>query len=281
MAKAFKTLGKTIALAGLFFGFGLQAQNQPEETVLAENGSLIETEDESQWPEFSASLTYASAYLYNGFIWNSGNVFHPEISLEWKGFFAGVWATWDCTNANGEHDDEFEEWNYYLGYGHSFPDLPTFGELHLELTWVYYDFPSFTDTNYQDLMLKATLEDLPLKPALTAAWNYEDDIFWLGLETKHSVPVSCISDKLSFDMCGELFWNNRKYNDYNYDVNKSALAALQLKAGLNYQVCEYFNLGPFVACAWAIEKDLRKAWREDSMNNAFNVLWGFALNAEF
>lgn len=261
----------------------LKAQDSTATPETAPGGSVavVETQEESNLPTLSATVNYASAYIYNGFIWNSGNVLQPEISLDWKGFFAGAWATWDCMDDNGEQDNDFEEWNYYAGYGHTFADVPALGALSLEGTYTYYDFPGFPESDYQEISFKATLDDVLLQPSLTVAWEFEDDTYWASLGASHSVALTAISEKLSLDMEGELFWNNAKYNWWTYGVDKNALAALQIKAGLNYAVCDYCSFGPFVICAWALDHDLREVWKDDAMNSAFNVLWGFALNAEF
>lgn len=267
----------------MLLSVGLKAQDASDtyKTPPAEPIVVVETEDESNMPTLSATITYASAYIYNGFVWNSGNVWQPEISLEWKGFFAGAWATWDCMDDNGMQDNDFEEWNYYAGYGYSFTDVPVLGALSLEATYTYLDYPSFSELDTQEISLKATLDELLLQPSLTIAWDFENDTFWTSLGGEYSVPLSIIDEKLSLDLEGALFWANSKYNDYNYGVAKNALAALQFKAGLTCAPCDHCDFGPFVIVAWALDHDLREVWRDDPMNNSCNVLWGFALNLEF
>lgn len=283
MKSIWSALGVTALGAMMLFGVELKAQDSAVAQVTApdESAAVVETQEESNLPTLSATLTYASAYIYNGFIWNSGNVLQPDISLEWKGFFVGAWGNWDCMDDNGEQDDDFEEWDFYAGYGHTFADVPVLGALSLEGTYTYYKFPSFSEGDYQEISMKATLDDVLLQPSLLVAWDFEDDTYWASLGASHSVALSVISEKLSLDMEGELFWNNAKYNRWTYGVDKNALAALQVTTGLNYAVCDHFSCGPFVLFAWALDHDLREVWKDDPMNSTCNVLWGFALNAEF
>jgi len=282
MKSILSALGFTALGTLMLLSVELKAQDSTAtpETVPGGSVAVVETQEESNMPTLSATLTYASAYIYNGFIWNSGNVWQPDVSIAWKGFYAGAWGNWDCMDDVGQ-DNDFEEWDYYAGYGHTFADVPVLGAISLEATYTYYDFPSFSEGDYQEISLKTTLDDVLLQPSLTVAWDFEDDLYWASLGASHSVAISPISDKLSLDMEGELFWNNAKYNRWTYGVDKNALAVFQFTAGLNYAVCDYCSFGPFVTFAWALEHDLREVWKDDPMNSACNFLWGFALSADF
>ena len=283
MKSILSALGFTALGTLMLLSVELKAQDSTATPETASGGSaaVVETQEESTMPTLSATVTYASAYMFHGLIFNSGNVLQPDISIAWKGFYAGVWANWDFMDDNGTQNNDFEEWDYYAGYGYTFADVPALGALSLEATYTYYDYPSFSDSDTQEISLAATLDDVLLQPSVTVGWDFENDLFWASIGGSHSVALVAISDKLSLDMEGELYWANTKYNDYNYGVAKNALTAIQFTAGLNYAVCDYCSFGPFMICSWALDHDLREVWKDDEMNSAFNVLWGFALSAEF
>lgn len=242
---------------------------------------IEQPEDDSKWPTISANVNYASAYMYNGFLWNSGNVLQADISLEWQGFYAGAWTNWDFMDDNGYQNNDFEEWDYFAGYDHTFDDVAGLGAITLGAVFTYFDYPSFPEWDCPEIGLSVCLDDVLLSPNATINWDYEDDRYWASLGGSHSIVVSPISEKLSVDMEGNLYWANSRYNYWNYGVATNALTAFQFKAGLSYAVCDHFSFGPFMLCAWALDHELRDVWKDDIQNNAFNVLWGFALSAEY
>ena len=57
--------------------------------------------------------------------------------------------------------------------------------------------------------------------------------------------------------------------------------SLCVQPTLNYEITENVSVGTYVLMGWALDSDVRRDWKDDENNNAFNVCWGLNLTLSF
>ena len=238
----------------------------------------------NEWrPQVDFTLDWSSRYIDLGEVLNPDPVGQADLCLSLKGFYVGVWTCVDFTDVNGYHNEP-EEWNYYLGYEYTFTDVPGVESLTIDLGWTYCDCPRDASSDSQEFHLGIQLEDVLLAPTVVVTWDYEDDIWWVEAGVSHEMPLEFISEKLLFGTALDLVWGNTRWNggfDKGDDAYKNALATAALTTELTYQLTENISFGPYMIVAWALDHDIREKFRDDSINNACNFVWGIKLNMEF
>ncbi len=256
--------------------------------VFAQQGlalsDLVQSASNDEWrPEVSLTLDWTSRYIDKGEVSNPDPVGQVDLSLSLKGFYVGVWTCVDFTDVNG-YRNEPEEWNYYLGYEYKFTGVPGVESLTIDLGWTYCDCPRNSSSDNQEIGLSIALEDVRLSPTVVFTWDYEDDIWCVEAGVSHEMPLKFISEKLLFGTSLDLAWGNTRWNgglDKGDDTYKNALATATLTTELTYQLTENISFGPYTIVAWALDHDIREKFRDDSINNACNFVWGIKLNMEF
>lgn len=244
----------------------------------------MQSDESNEWrPEVGLTLDWSSRYLDKGEVLTPDPIGQADLSLALKGFYVGVWTCVDFTDVN-DYRNEPEEWNYYLGYEHTFSDLPVLESLSIDLSWTYCDCPRDSSSDSQELGLGIALGDILLAPTVVLTWDYEDDIWCVEAGISHDMPLECISEKLLFGVGLDLVWGNARWNggfDKGDDAYKNALATAVLTTELTYQFTENIAFGPYLIAAWALDHDIRGKFRDDSINNACNFVWGIQLSMEF
>ena len=117
-------------LLSMIFAFAcvLSAQDVPE--------AAMESEESGMAPSISFMTGYYTKNMGEGVISNPERNIQSELEIGMFGFHAGITGIFDLTNATGYRND-FEEFDYSLGYGYTFEDVPCIGALSLDLTWTY------------------------------------------------------------------------------------------------------------------------------------------------
>ena len=109
----------------------------------------------------SASVDFASAYVFRGETANDGFVIQPSIEGEVKGVTVGVWANIDVDNVA---NDQVSEIDLYLGYG-----LGSIGGWDLSAGYCEYTYPGADDAPDTDPVTVQDEDDGESEISLTAS----------------------------------------------------------------------------------------------------------------
>ena len=247
-------------------------------TALAARGeesAAVEAEEAVSWrPTVTYSQTWSSRNMGEGVVTNPRSITESALALEWQGFSVGVTGIYDFTDDAG-YDNDFEEWDYILGYSRTFEDLGPLGSVTAGLVWTYYDIPHASQDDYQELTLALSLDDIPLTPSLEINWDYENGTWWFKGAIAHSLEL--IPERLSWESTLELHYGNSRWTG----IDKAAFTTAVLTTGPSLTLTDNISLDANVAFAHGIDSAMRQAMRDDEANNATNVVFSVALNLEF
>ncbi|MGN0878568.1 MAG: hypothetical protein ACI4WT_03815 [Oligosphaeraceae bacterium] len=247
-------------------------------TALSAHGeepSPVAAAEESSWrPTVTYSQSWSSRNMGEGVVTNPRSIAESALSLEWQGLSVGVTGIYDFTDDAG-YDNDFEEWDYILGYSRTFEDLGPLGAVTAGLTWTYYDIPRASQDDYQELTLALSLDDIPLTPSLEINWDYENGTWWFKGAIAHSLEL--IPERLSWESTLELHYGNSRWTG----LDKAAFTTAVLTTGPSLTLTDHVSLDANVALAHGIDSAMRQALRDDEANHATNVVFTVAINLEF
>ena len=84
-------------------------------------------------------------------------------------------------------------------------------------------------------------------------------------------------DDLSGAVCLVLTDARTQYSGADH----TTIYRLCVQPTLNYEITENVSVGTYVLMGWALDSDVRRDWKDDENNNAFNVCWGLNLTLSF
>lgn len=234
-------------------------------------------------PELSLSLELRSRDFNEGFIDNPDWNFGHELELSWHGFFIGLWGQFDLSDVN-DYKRSVSRWEYFVGYEHEFELDNSLESLTLGIEYLYNDINRDNSEDTQELTVYGNLGCF-LEPGFEVTWDFENDVWYGNFNINYDYEFDGSLDWLSITNTLELWWGNSRFNGGLHDEGqpgyKSGLTSLVYTVGAECRIGESVNFGPFVQMAWALNKDIRQEWKDDPMNNAFNVCYGLALNITF
>jgi uncharacterized protein (TIGR02001 family) len=106
-----------------------------------------------QAADVSASVDFASAYVFRGVTLNNGLVMQPGVEVsgfpideQYGSFAIGMWANYDLDDEDGDGSD-FSEVDYYISY-----TLPV-TVMDVSVTYTEYDYPDSGSENDQEIAL--------------------------------------------------------------------------------------------------------------------------------
>ena len=260
-----------------------------------EAGRALGLQAEADRPEFKLELDWASKYVYNGMVYNNQAVLLGDLSMEFQGFYVGVWGAYDLTHfqsRNGyvgsdeglygsERKWRFEEVNPYVGYYYTFEDVEGIGPITLDLSWTYYHYPSATDGNSGAIMLSVSLDEVYksgrscLAVKLSGAHDYKIEENWLVLG---GIYTYALDKKAAFELqfSGDLYWGDTTFmSEYGGDGRGLSFAVFEL--ALNCQANEWLCISPHLGVSCALDPDVRDWTRQDDDYGRFNSrrnYWG-------
>jgi len=247
----------------------------------------VEESSRPAWlPTLELSLDHTSRYMSEGNVGNPDAINTISLTAEWGindnfAFHIGGVAIIDETDACG-NDDNVEEWDWLVGFTATTPELGKLGKLEVNFDYIYYNYPRDgahthdTDTKEYEIDVNAT--DLFLSPGIAFVHDFENDTIKANANVTYEHDLEFISDKLGFECPVELWFGNHQYTGSTSDT---AVYSLCVQPTLNYEINEHVSIGTYVQMAWAMDGRVRKDWKDDENNNAFNVCWGLNLTTKF
>ena len=237
-------------------------------------------------PSLELSLEHTSRYMSEGNVGNPDAINTIGLTAEWGitdnlSFHLGGISILDETDATG-NDDNVEEWDWLAGFGFSLPDVAGIGTLEFKVDYIYYNYPHDkththdTDTKEYEIDVNAT--DVFLSPGIAFVHDFENDAIKANVNVTYEQELKQINEHLSFECPFEAWAGNHQYTGSTSDT---AMYSLCAQPTLAYEISENVSISAFVQMGWALDGRVRKDWKDDENNNAFNVCWGLNLTASF
>ena len=267
------------ALSGMMLaGAVMAAEEAPKEAEKEERSALI--------PSLELSLDHTSRYMSEGNVGNPDSINTISLTAEWGitenfAVHVGGVAIIDETDACGNNDN-VEEWNWLAGFKFSIPEIKGIGTLEFNFDYIYYNYPRDKDHNYtadtKEYEIDVNATDLFLSPGIAFVHDFENDVIKGNVNITYEQKLEKISEQLSFECPVELWCGNHQYTG---STRHTAVYSLCIQPTLKYEINEHFSIGAYTQMGWAIDGSVRRDWKEDENNNAFNVCWGLNLTANF
>ena len=255
--------------------------------VMAEDAQETVKDGRSAWlPSLELSLDHTSRYMSEGNVGNPDPIDTISLTAEWGitdnvAFHIGGTAIVDETDAcDNEHN--VEEWDWSAGVTFSLADIPGIGTLEFTADYIYYNYPRDgahthdTDTKEYEIDVNAT--DLFLNPGVVFVHDFEHDVIKANVNVTYEQELAFISEKLGFECPIEVWFGNHQYTA---STSGTTAYSVCVQPTLTYEINENFSIGAYVQMGWALDSRVRRDWREDENNSAFNVCWGLNLTTKF
>ncbi len=259
-------------------------------TAIAQEEAAEESERPAWLPSLELSLDHTSRYMSEGNVGNPDPINTISLTAEWGitdnfAFHIGGVAIIDETDACG-NDDNVEEWDWLTGVTFTLP-----GGIEVNIDYIYYNYPRnkadeetgktqhdhAIDTKEYEIDVTAT--ELPLSPGIVFVHDFENDVIKANVNVTYEQELSFISDKLGFECPVELWAGNHQYT--KGCTEHTVVYSTCVQPTLTYEISENVSIGTYVQMGWAINSKVRRDWKEDENNCAFNICWGLNLTATF
>ncbi|MBR4673686.1 MAG: hypothetical protein IKP00_04405 [Victivallales bacterium] len=249
-------------------------------TAMAQEEAAEESDRPAWLPSLELSLDHTSRYMSEGNVGNPDPINTLSLTAEWGitdnfAFHIGGVSIIDETNAC-DHDDNVEEWDWLAGITFGLP-----GGIEVNIDYIYYNYPwdehkHNVDTKEYEIDVTAT--ELPLSPGIVFVHDFENDVIKANVNVTYEQELSFISDKLGFECPVELWVGNHQYTG---STSHTAVYSVCVQPTLNFAITENISIGTYLQMGWALDSRVRRDWKEDENNCAFNICWGLNLTATF
>ena len=290
-----KKFAAFLMMLTLVASFSVFAQEAPEAPEAPETPA-VEAEESSAWiPSLELSATWGSKYMCDGKVVNPNAMTFLDAFMTLNGFYVDLWAAMDMSHWNRpdggsyayKNDRQYraEEVDYVIGYAYTFEDLLPISPLTIDVAYKYFQYPRAYFDHDEPLDMTIYLDNLlgeESKYTLGTGVTFRYDLNWYTWYGWYDVTLgTSITDKLSAKVSAKVFWGTKNKMRQAYGLNRDVISSLEVKGDLSYQVCENITLGAFVDCGWALDHEIRQAWKDDSINNEEHFRFGMSLAYAF
>ncbi|MCR4574520.1 MAG: hypothetical protein K5787_12210, partial [Lentisphaeria bacterium] len=235
----------------------------------------------------------SSRYMSEGNVGNPDAIDTLSLTLEWGitdnlSFHIGGVGIYDETDVCGNRRN-IEEWDWLAGLTYTTPKYDVIGKIEISFDYIYYNYPrnkadeltGKTLHNHtidtKEYEIDVTAVDLFLSPGIAFVHDFENDVIKANVNVTFEQKLEKISEKLAFECPVELWFGNHQYSGADH----TTIYSLCVQPTLNYEITENVSVGTYVLMGWALDSDVRRDWKDDENNNAFNVCWGLNLTLSF
>jgi len=261
--------------------------------LFAQEAESAEDSRPAWLPTLELSLDHSSRYISEGNVGNPDAIDTLSLTLGWDitdnlNFHIGGVGIYDETDACGNRRN-IEEWNWLAGLTYTTPEFDAIGKIEIKLDYIYYNYPRnkadaltgktlhnhTVDTKEYEIDITAV--DLFLSPGIVFVHDFENDVIKANVNVTFEQKLEKISENLTFECPVELWFGNHQYSGTDH----TTVYSLCVQPTLNYEITENVSVGTYVLMGWALDSDVRRDWKDDENNNAFNVCWGLNLTLSF
>ena len=246
-------------------------------------------------PDVSVGIDYCSKQVTRGLIDNEEGIATLSAAIEWEGFsfeVDGIFNTTDEMEEDGYDAWDNTEVDYIFGYGYTFGaddfGLPTDIELALDYTYEWDNGGELEDDDHvQYIHASIGLPEVFLSPTLAGEWML--DQFhgqYYSLELSHTFELVAGEGEdadpavgLTLSLVQGLA--DKKYNEDDMEKDFWAFRDTTLTATLDWIVCDYLTVSPYISYSDHFGGPVRKAAKCDEHDDTYHFYGGVAVSASF
>ena len=246
-------------------------------------------------PDVSVGIDYCSKQVTRGLIDNEEGIATLSAAIEWEGFsfeVDGIFNTTDEMEEDGYDAWDNTEVDYIFGYGYTFGaddfGLPTDIELALDYTYEWDNGGELEDDDHvQYIHASIGLPDVFLSPTLAGEWML--DQFhgqYYSLELSHTFELVAGEGEDADPAVGLTLsvvqgLADKKYNEDDLEKDFWAFRDTTLTATLDWIVCDYLTVSPYISYSDHFGGPVRKAAKCDEHDDTYHFYGGVAVSASF
>ena len=246
-------------------------------------------------PTVEAGIDYCSKQVTRGLIDNEEGIATLSAAIEWEGFsfeVDGIFNTTDEMEEDGYDAWDNTEVDYIVGYGYTF-DADDYGlftdvELALDYTYEWDNGGEYEDDDHvQYIHASIGLPEVFLSPTLAGEWML--DQFhgqYYSLELSHTFELVAGEGEdadpavgLTLSLVQGLA--DKKYNEDDMEKDFWAFRDTTLTASLDWIVCDYLTVSPYISYSDHFAGPVRKAAKCDEHDDTYHFYGGVAVSASF
>ena len=246
-------------------------------------------------PDVSVGVDYCSKQVTRGLIDNEEGIATLSAAIEWEGFSFEVDGIFNVTDEMEE--DGYDAWDntevdYIFGYGYTFGaddfGLPTDIELGLDYTYEWDNGGELEDDDHvQYIHASIGLPEVFLSPTLAGEWML--DQFhgqYYSLELSHTFELVAGEGEDADPAVGLTLsvvqgLADKKYNEDDLEKDFWAFRDTTLTATLDWIVCDYLTVSPYISYSDHFGGPVRKAAKCDEHDDTYHFYGGVAVSASF
>ena len=246
-------------------------------------------------PDVSVGIDYCSKQVTRGLIDNEEGIATLSAAIEWEGFsfeVDGIFNTTDEMEEDGYDAWDNTEVDYIFGYGYTFGaddfGLPTDIELALDYTYEWDNGGEYEDDDHvQYIHASIGLPEVFLSPTLAGEWML--DQFhgqYYSLELSHTFELVAGEGEDADPAVGLTLsvvqgLADKKYNEDDLEKDFWAFRDTTLTATLDWIVCDYLTVSPYISYSDHFGGPVRKAAKCDEHDDTYHFYGGVAVSASF
>lgn len=246
-------------------------------------------------PDVSVGIDYCSKQVTRGLIDNEEGIATLSAAIEWEGFsfeVDGIFNTTDEMEEDGYDAWDNTEVDYIVGYGYTFGaddyGLPTDIELGLDYTYEWDNGGELEkDDHVQYIHASIGLPEVFLSPTLAGEWML--DQFhgqYYSLELSHTFELVAGEGEDADPAVGLTLsvvqgLADKKYNEDDLEKDFWAFRDTTLTATLDWIVCDYLTVSPYISYSDHFGGPVRKAAKCDEHDDTYHFYGGVAVSASF
>lgn len=252
--------------------------------VLSGSVAFSQDAEESSDPHLGVTVdfTYASQYMWKGYdIYRGDGAFQPSVTLDYAGFYAGVWGSWADSSGN----EDLTEVDLLFGYKRQLFEDQWYA-VDASLGYTYYMYPKFNDSiDAQDVTLGLALPNLiPLGPANLVP-TYKSTYVWDGVQSEseldsgwintfgltYGIPITAWipdQEEQSINLLWDISYNDGALGSYSAWSHSTVGVSTSLE-------WKGFYFTPFLNYQWSFDEGEKSVNRDDEIYGGVSVGYSF------
>lgn len=217
-----------------------------------------QAEDEAQ-PQLGADLSLCSKYIWRGLVWDEDPVLQPDLWMSVARFTMTFWGSMDLTNADGDFEGQFNEWDGYIDVNLGSPGPLTFG---VGIYYMNFLESSGVGTSTAELSASASA-DVFGNPTLTLFWDiWQYHGIYANVGLSHDVALGPGDLSLSLST-GR---GDGRHNGISGVENAGGWLDFQAGASYSFSPIAVLTLTPSIQFSTLLQDEIRQYYGDTGIN---------------
>jgi hypothetical protein len=219
--------------------------------------------------QVGADLVLYSKYIWRGMVWDEDPVLQPDLWMTVGRLTMTFWGSMDLTDAGGDFEGQFNEWDGYIDV-----DLGARGPLSFGAGMYYMNFLGSSGFGSSTAELGAsTSADVIGNPTLRAYWDiWQYHGVYANMSLSHDVALGPSALSLS----ASAGWGDHRHNGISGAIADGGLLDFQAGAAYPISLGAFLTLTPSVQYSALLQDDIRRYYGDSGISPDN---WLFSLNA--